>query len=98
MHFNDNTFLEKELSQNTDPKKFNPVEIRFDSMMIALQKAGVKYAVLTTRHTSGFCLWDSKVTEFDVANSAYPHDVVKLFVDACRAVPDKTLPVLLSVG
>jgi hypothetical protein len=84
VHFNDNTFLEKELSQNTDPKIFNPVEIRFDSMMIALQKAGVKYAVLTTRHTSGFCLWDSKVTEFDIAKSAYPHDVVKLFVDACR--------------
>jgi len=84
VHFNDNTFSGMELSKNTDAKKFNPVEISFDSMMFALQKAGVKYAVLTARHTSGFCLWDSKVTGFDVANSAYPHDVVKLFVDACR--------------
>jgi alpha-L-fucosidase len=84
VHFNDNTFIGKELSQNADPEKFNPAEIRFDTMMAALQKAGVKYAVLTSRHTSGFCLWDSKVTEFDVAKSAYPHDVVRLFVEACR--------------
>jgi alpha-L-fucosidase len=84
VHFNDNTFMEKELSQNTDPKNFNPKQIDFDGMMATFQKAGIKYAVLTTRHTSGFCLWDSKVTTFDVASSAYPHDVVKLFVEACR--------------
>jgi len=84
VHFNDNTFLEKEFSQNTDPKAFNPKQIDFEGMMKTFRKAGIKYAVLTTRHTSGFCLWDSKLTSFDVANSAYPHDVVKLFVDACR--------------
>jgi len=84
VHFNDNTFLEKEISQNTDPKIFNPQQIDFEGMMQIFQKAGIKYAVLTARHTSGFCLWDSKATEFDVKNSAFPHDVVKLFVDACR--------------
>jgi alpha-L-fucosidase len=84
VHFNDNTFLENELSKNTDPEKFNPWNIDFEGMMETFQKAGVKYAVLTTRHTSGFCLWDSKVTSFDIASSAYPKDVVKLFVDACR--------------
>lgn len=84
VHFNDNTFLEKEFSKNTDPKAFNPKCIDFDGMMTTFRKAGVKYAVLTTRHTSGFCLWDSKLTSFDVANSAYPHDVVKLFVASCR--------------
>jgi len=84
VHFNDNTFLEKEFSQNTDPKAFNPTNINFDGMMKTFRKAGIKYAVLTTRHTSGFCLWDSKLTSFDVANSAYPKDVVQQFVTACR--------------
>lgn len=84
VHFNDNTFLESEFSQNTDPLKFNPQSLDFDGMLGTFQKAGIKYAVLTTRHTSGFCLWDSKVTSFDIAISAYPKDVVKLFVDACR--------------
>lgn len=84
VHFNDNTCLVREFSKNTDPAIFNPVNLNFDSMMSAFQEAGVKYAVLTTRHTSGFCLWDSQVTSFDVANSPFKKDVVKLFVDACR--------------
>jgi alpha-L-fucosidase len=82
--FNDNSFVEEEISQNTDPKLFNPPRLDFEGMMKVFQQAGIKYAVLTARHTSGFCLWDSKVTEFDIKNSAYTEDVVKLFVDACR--------------
>lgn len=84
IHFNDNTCIETELSKNTDPAIFNPVNLNFDTIMSTFQKAGVKYAVLTTRHTSGFCLWDSKATEFDVAASPFKKDVVRLFVDACR--------------
>ncbi len=84
VHFNDNTFIEKEISQNINPEKFNPPGIDFIGMMETFKKAGIKYAVLTTRHTSGFCLWDSKVTNFDVDHSAFRKDVVKLFVDACR--------------
>ena len=84
VHFNDNTSIENELSKNTDPAVFNPVNLNFETMMSAFNEAGVKYAVLTARHTSGFCLWNSKVTEFDVANSPFKKDVVKLFVDACR--------------
>jgi hypothetical protein len=84
VHFNDNTCLVREFSKNTDPAIFNPVNLNFDTLMTTFQKAGVKYAVLTTRHTSGFCLWDSKVTQFDVANSPFKKDVVKLFVEACR--------------
>lgn len=83
VHFNDNTFINKEISKNDDPKNFNPPEIDFIGMMETFKKAGIKYAVLTTRHTSGFCLWDSKVTNFDIANSTFQQDVVRLFVDAC---------------
>lgn len=84
VHFNDNTFLEQELSKNTDTQLFNPSALNFDAMLSTFQKAGVKYAVLTARHTSGFCLWDSKTTAFDVTNSPYKKDVVRQFVEACR--------------
>ena len=84
VHFNDNTSAVIEISKNTDPTIFNPVNLNFDAMMTTFQKAGVKYAVLTTRHTSGFCLWDSKTTKFDVASSLFKKDVLRLFVDACR--------------
>lgn len=84
VHFNDNTCIEQELSKNIDSGVFNPIGLDFDAMMSTFQKAGVKYAVLTSRHTSGFCLWDSKTTQFDVANSPYKKDVVRLFVESCR--------------
>jgi alpha-L-fucosidase len=84
VHFNDNACIEQEISKNTDHGVFNPQKLDFNAMMSTLQKAGVKYAVLTTRHTSGFCLWDSKTTRFDVASSPYKRDVVRMFVDACR--------------
>lgn len=83
VHFNDNTFFGKEICKNTDPVLFNPAEINFDDMMKTFSEAGIRYAVLTTRHTSGFCLWDSRVTSFDVAASPFRIDVVKLFTDAC---------------
>ena len=39
---------------------------------------------LTTKHHGGFCLWDSKHTEYDVASSPIKTDVVKAFTDAFR--------------
>ncbi len=89
VHFNDNTFIEKEISQNSDPSLFNPRTLDFDGMMAVFKKAGIRYAVLTARHTSGFCLWDSSMTEFDVANSPFQKDVVALFVEACRKYDTK---------
>ena len=46
--------------------------------------AGMKYVVLTTRHHEGFCLWDSKVCEFNSVNYGPHRDIVREFVDACR--------------
>jgi len=84
VHFNDNTFFGKEICKNTDPALFNPADLNFDDMMKTFNEAGIRYAVLTTRHTSGFCLWDSKVSSFDVASGPFRKDVVKLFTEACR--------------
>jgi alpha-L-fucosidase len=84
VHFNDNTFIEQEISKNSNPNIFNPVSIDFDGMMAVFHDAGIRYAVLTARHTSGFCLWDSKVTKFNVGSSPYKNDIVKMFVEACR--------------
>ncbi len=47
--------------------------------------AGMKYAVLTTKHHEGFCLWPSKVCDFNVTRSgAGGRDLVGEFVDAFR--------------
>lgn len=47
--------------------------------------AGMKYVVLTTKHHEGFCLWDSKYTDYKVTNTPYGKDLLKDFVDAFRA-------------
>jgi len=46
--------------------------------------AGMKYVVLTTKHHDGFCLWDSKLTDYTSVNSACGKDLVKAFVEAVR--------------
>ncbi len=46
--------------------------------------AGMKYMVLTTRHHDGFCLFDSKCSEFTAPKSAAGKDFVKEYVEACR--------------
>lgn len=47
--------------------------------------AGMKYVVLTTKHHDGFCMWDSKHTDYKITNTPYGKDILKPFVDAFRA-------------
>lgn len=51
----------------------------------AQQAAGQKYAVLTTKHHDGFCLFDSKLTDFKATNTPAGRDLVREYVDAFRA-------------
>lgn len=46
--------------------------------------AGMKYAVLTTKHHEGFCLFDSKFTDYTVMHTPAKRDLVREFVDAFR--------------
>ncbi|MES2277521.1 MAG: alpha-L-fucosidase [Bacteroidota bacterium] len=47
--------------------------------------AGMKYAVLTTKHHEGFCLFDSKFTDYKSTNTAAKRDLVREYVNAFRA-------------
>ncbi|TCL77349.1 alpha-L-fucosidase-like protein [Curtobacterium sp. PhB128] len=49
------------------------------------REAGMKYVVLTTKHHEGFCLWDSKLTDYKSTNTPFGRDIVREFVDAVRA-------------
>ncbi|MEN6558443.1 MAG: alpha-L-fucosidase, partial [Thermoguttaceae bacterium] len=51
----------------------------------AAKAAGMKYVVLTTKHHEGFCLFDSKYTDYKSTNTPYGRDLVREFVEACRA-------------
>jgi alpha-L-fucosidase len=68
-----------ELPQTFDPKDFDPYKIAIKAKL-----AGMKYVVLTTKNHSGFCLWDTQTTDFNIMNTPYGRDIVREFVDAVR--------------
>ena len=47
--------------------------------------AGMKYAVITSKHHEGFNMFDSKFTDYKVTNTPYGKDIIKQWVDAFRA-------------
>ncbi|HEX5323353.1 MAG TPA: alpha-L-fucosidase [Capsulimonadaceae bacterium] len=51
----------------------------------AASGAGMKYFVITTKHHEGFCLWDSKLTDYKSTNTPYGKDLLHPMVDAFRA-------------
>ena len=65
-------------------KKFNPVKFNADEWVAAAKAAGMKYIVLTTKHHDGFCLWDTKLTDYNIMNSPFKRDVVKELSEACK--------------
>ncbi len=51
----------------------------------AAKNAGMKYFVITTKHHEGFCLWDSKYTDYKATKTPWGKDLLKPMVDAFRA-------------
>ena len=57
-------------------------------------QAGMKYFVVTTKHHEGFCLWDSKLTDYKAPNTPAGRDLLRPMVEAFRAgkSPGRLLP------
>jgi Alpha-L-fucosidase len=82
--YNTNQFTGSELCSTSEPKIYNPKHLDVAGWVKAFKDAGMKYAVLTTRHNSGFLLWDSATTDFDVAFSGNTTNVCREFANECR--------------
>jgi alpha-L-fucosidase len=90
IHFGMATYIEGGWSTGKeDPLLFNPTKLDCGQWLDAAVAAKMKYAVLTAKHTGGWCLWDSATTKHDIsALKNYKNgkgDIVKEFVVACRA-------------
>lgn len=66
------------------PKTLNPKKWDFDHLAELARLAGFQYAVFTTKHHNGFCLWDTKTTDFNIMNTPYGKDLVKQYAEAFR--------------
>lgn len=66
-------------------REFNPVDYDPKKWAKAAKEAGMKYAVLTAKHHDGFCLFDSKLTDYKSTNTPCGRDLVREYLDAFRA-------------
>lgn len=66
-------------------EKFTAERLNFDDILKrAKNDWGMRYAILTQKHGDGFCLFDSKLTDFTSVHSACKRDLTAEFVEACH--------------
>jgi alpha-L-fucosidase len=86
IHFNIPTYFNQDWPDpEASPALFNPQKLDCDQWAKAAKSANMSYGCLTTKHHSGFCIWDTKTTNYSVMHSPFKRDVVKEFVKAFRA-------------
>lgn len=70
-----NQYFDSFTAENYNPKEWAKLA----------KAAGMKYAVMTTKHHEGFCLFDSKYTDYKATNTKAGRDLIREYVDAFRA-------------
>jgi alpha-L-fucosidase len=56
-------------------KEFNPIGFDAKEWVAIAQASGMRYIVLTAKHCDGFCLWHSKVTDYNISKTSFVRDV-----------------------
>ncbi len=90
-HFGPNTFNEVEWGEKYGDKKPDEIfkleeDFNADLLVKSLKNAGFKKLIVTAKHHDGFCIWDSKYTDYDVANTSYKNgkgDILAEISAAC---------------
>ncbi|WEK34593.1 MAG: alpha-L-fucosidase [Candidatus Pseudobacter hemicellulosilyticus] len=92
IHYNIPTYLDQDWADpEASPALFNPKKLDCSQWAKAAQSANMSYGCLTTKHHSGFAIWDTKTTPYNVMNSPLKRDVVKEYVQAFRAANLKVM-------
>jgi alpha-L-fucosidase len=85
IHFGMSTFDGDEFSRGDLPSTaYAPDRLDVDQWVSVARDAGMRYAVLTTKHVSGHCLWPTDHCDYHVGTSSSTVDVVGRFVAACQ--------------
>ncbi|HBQ64120.1 MAG TPA: glycoside hydrolase [Clostridiales bacterium] len=70
-------------------QEFNPVNYDPDAWLDLMEEAGMEYITFTTKHVDGFCMWDTKETDFNVMKTPCGKDTLDMLAQAChrRGIP-----------
>ena len=64
--------------------QFNPVKFDAGQWAQVAKDAGMRYMVITSKHHDGFCIFDSKLTDYDIMATPFKRDTLKELAEACR--------------
>lgn len=64
--------------------QFNPDNFDPEKWLDAAESAGMHYLCFTAKHIDGFCMWDTKQTDYNVMNTPYGKDIFAQVADACH--------------
>ncbi|HWQ53849.1 MAG TPA: alpha-L-fucosidase [Bryobacteraceae bacterium] len=69
---------------NDLPRTFNPRKFHPQDWAALARLAGVRYVVFTTKHHSGFAMWDTKTTGFGIMNTPFKRDITREILEAFK--------------
>ena len=76
--------------------QFNPTRFDPDQWLDLAKNVGMEYICFTSKHHDGFCMFDTKYSDYNVMNTPFGKDVVKMLADACKRF-DMTMGIYYSI-
>jgi len=68
-----------------DAKSFNPVQFDAAQWVKIAKDAGMKYIAITSKHHDGFCMWDTKLTDYNIVRwTGFQRDVIAELARECK--------------
>jgi alpha-L-fucosidase len=93
IHWNPSSLVGQEISWCRDKvgrekydalyKEFKGERFNADEWVRLFHEAGIRYAVLVPKHHDGFCMFDTKTSDYSVMRSPFGRDYIKEMSDAC---------------
>ncbi len=65
-------------------EQWNPTAFDPEEWLDLAEEVGMEYLVFTTKHHDGFCLWDTKLTDYNTMHTPYGRDIVGMLAEACH--------------
>ena len=65
-------------------REFNPLKFNPEAWLDLAEESGMEYITFTTKHVDGFCMWDTKQTDYNVTRTPYAKDTLAMIAEACH--------------